>query len=91
MQVQPQSLKHGDCYIHLTATLREVTENTPIISGLGLFPANPFLGHDKMILCLANIYKNRHAGCVLFALIFMQAFFFVKKCPYARKCKVLQN
>ena len=32
----------------------------------------------KMILFLANIRENCHARCVLFALIFMRALFFVK-------------
>ena len=42
------------------------------------------LGHDKMILCLANICKNCHARSVLFD-------FFVIKCSYERKFKVLHT
>ena len=34
-------------------------------------------GHDKMILCLANICKNCHTRCVLFALKYSFGCFFI--------------
>ena len=46
----------------------------------------------KMTLCLANINENDHARCVLLALkTFIRVLFFVIKCSYPLKFKVLQN